>query len=59
MDRRGLPGSDSDGVVGVLGALGAGLGVLLSVVLDGNPLLWASAGGVAGLIVGLLAVESS
>lgn len=58
MDVRDILSLDSDGLVGVIGAFGEGIGVVLSAILDGNPLLWASAGGVAGLIIGLLAIES-
>ncbi|QLG29095.1 hypothetical protein HUG10_16855 [Halorarum halophilum] len=50
---------DSDDRAGEIGALGAGAGVAVGVVFvsDGNPLLWASVGAIAGLLIGLLVAE--
>ncbi|WP_224448748.1 hypothetical protein [Haloprofundus salilacus] len=49
---------DFDDRTGIVGALGAGIGVVFSLVGDGNPLLWASVGGVVELMIGLLVGES-
>ena len=56
---RKLPRLDSDDLVGEIGALGTVAGVAVGVLVgpDGNPLLWASVGGVVGLAIGLLAAE--
>ncbi|WP_459191621.1 hypothetical protein [Halosimplex sp. J119] len=59
MDLRELLRPDPDDRAGEIGALGAIAGVAAAVLIgpDGNPLLWASAGGIAGLLVGILTAE--
>lgn len=59
MRIRDLLERDPEDDVGEIGVLGALVGVVVGVLLgpDGNPLLWASLGGVAGLVLGLLLAE--
>ena len=51
--------SDADDSVWELGALGVIAGVVVGALfgLDANPFLWASVGGVFGILIGLLAAE--
>ncbi|MFC7139605.1 hypothetical protein ACFQMA_07105 [Halosimplex aquaticum] len=59
MDLRELLRPDPDDRAGEIGALGAIAGAAAAVLLGsgGNPLLWASAGGIAGLLIGVVAAE--
>ncbi|MFC7194137.1 hypothetical protein ACFQL4_04805 [Halosimplex aquaticum] len=58
MDLRELLRPDPDDRAGEIGALGAIAGAAAAVLLgSGGILLWASAGGIAGLLIGVVAAE--